>query len=188
MSVRKNPSTKGLLAAGAKSYPEALAAISEFCREIQTVLRTSLSNDLASLAKAMAIKMEKAQIKNYATPDSFTKDISGEWAALGVKIDRRNKPEGRTQIYFHEWDEGETFVTAKITFTDRVVAKRVYDRLSKVQRNTSELGFNQWFELFIRREISPQEMDRLGEITGEVNREWSALWKRAGGLKRSMRL
>jgi hypothetical protein len=187
MSVRKNPSTKGLLAVGARSYPEALAAISEFCREIQAVLRTSLNNDLASLAKAMAIKMEKAEIKNYASPDSFTKDISGEWAALGVKIDR-SKKEGWTQLYFHEWDEGETFVAAKIHFIDGIVAKRVYDRLSKVQSNTSELGFNQWFELFIRREISHQEMDQLGEITGEVIREWSALWRRAGGLKQSMRL
>ena len=57
MSVPKDTSTKGLLVAGAGSYPEALAAISEFRREIQTIFRESLSNDLAGLAKAMAIKM-----------------------------------------------------------------------------------------------------------------------------------
>jgi hypothetical protein len=70
-----DPHTNALLVAGTRSY-EALAAVSEFRREIQTVMHASLKNDLARIADAMAIRLEEAEVRNYAGPDSFTKDFS----------------------------------------------------------------------------------------------------------------
>ncbi len=186
MSVPKNKSTGGLLIAGARSYPQALAAISEFCREVQTVFRTTLNNEIASIAEAMALRITRAEIKNYAWPESFTKEIDGEWATLGVKIDR-SKKEGWTQSYFQEWYEGEAFVTAQITFIDRTVAKKVYDRLQQIKGKKSRLGFQRGMHIFVTQKISPDEMSRLDKVLGELNQEWTALWKQVGGLKRSMR-
>jgi hypothetical protein len=103
-----------------------------------------------------------------------------------VKIDW-DRTEGWKQTYYLEWDEGKTYATAQISFNDRDVAKRVYDRLQGLQRKTCPVGIAHRHEVFVQRTISPDEMDRLGKILGETNRGWIGLWRRIGGLSRSMR-
>jgi hypothetical protein len=181
----KDPITNSLLVAGAESYSEALAAISEFCREVQTLWLSALVSDLAEMSAAMGVALDRAEIKNYAWPDSFVKNIDGAWAALGAKIDREKK-EGWKQLFYLEWEDGRNYVTMLIAFRDPDVAGRVFDHLQKFQKTSKPVIMSHKNGVFIQQEILANRMQDFGKLTRGIDREWIGLWKRAGGLRKAM--
>src|ERR1700687_1137935 len=129
MEIPKNEHSKELLIEGARSYPEALAALSEFRRTIHSAWREGLESRLSEVSTAMGLELEPRQVLDYANPDSLrSAEINGEFAALGLQI----KEAAWTFYFYLVWWKGFR-ATISIWFKDQAMASAVFAEIKKVE-------------------------------------------------------
>ena len=78
-----------LLADGALSYLDALMALREFRRIVQTRCREVLFSHRDAFTQATGLPLTQGQIQDYADPDG-TSRWDGGWAWLGVRTQLGN--------------------------------------------------------------------------------------------------
>jgi len=180
MNIRKDQHTNPLLVEGAKFYPQALVAISEFCRLVQNAWRETISQELRQLEKAMGVGLSAADIKPYTVPEKISKPIDGKWVVLGVQL----IADDWQQLFYLEWNEGQGFgAVAQICFGTSAIAARARAAFERVAQKTYPVfGGDRDKDVFICPEISAPDMDRLTEVTRRVSRDWIRLWREVGGI------
>ncbi|MGA2267825.1 MAG: hypothetical protein ABSH44_05070 [Bryobacteraceae bacterium] len=181
MENPKSQQSKALLIEGARSYPEALAALSEFRRTIHTAWRDGLESRLGEVSAAMGLDLEPAQIADYANPDSLrSAEIDGEFAALGLQI----KEAAWTLYFYLVWWKGFS-ANVSIWFKDPAMASAVFTVIKKVQGSYPAGLENK--EVFISRSLAPEEAGGIEVVVCEMIQEWCRLWLRVGGLRQFQR-
>ena len=82
-----------LLIAGAKSYPQVLLALNEFCSRIVRIVEDAVRRDEDDLTESMAINFSAGDVKQRFRPDGFHYgEIQGE-AWIGSPFGRK-RPQG----------------------------------------------------------------------------------------------
>lgn len=185
--MQKQQVENELLIEGAKSYPQALAALSEFRRGTFEAIREILKPSLSEVGKALGIaNLRYAEVVNRARPDELGGSIDGEEAALGVVI-RREKEEGWRQYYHFRWDKEYGFYfSISIRFGNSKRASELAERFTQTN-SKNMIGFDpEDRELWLLRTIHPEEMEQIGDIVRDVVREWIVIWKKLGGLRAAL--
>jgi len=176
-----------LLIQGGKSYPQALAALSEFGRLVLETCRTAFDEELANISRAMGVRISRNDLRNRRRPDRLERLSTphGGDASLGIRIWRDS--EGWRQYCHLVWWTDNTAdnvgASASIWFKDTSLAIIACNALKGVPPTTSYLVDREENEVRLLRRIAPPDMAQLPTIFRELNREWARLWRAAGGLK-----
>jgi hypothetical protein len=171
-----------LLREGAKSYPQALAALSEFRNEVMTACRKAVESELASISRTIGVKLSRVDLVDRIEPFSLEK-ADGENASIGLRI--KQDSEGWRQYFHLIWYKDGLGASSSIWFRDKTLATKVFEALRTAQPNPPySLDLEEEDEVYLMRRITSDEMARLQEILQELNREWVRLWQSVGGLKR----
>jgi len=181
-----------LLEEGARSYLEALTALTIFRKDVQSVCRQAIVDRVTEFSQALGVPMFKAEsIVPYATPED---QFNGSSAYIGVKhkISRRRQsihgfssvstcglswePMGQ-QRWFGCW--------VGVGFNQREIAERLH---AGFQRSKESLPPGialdaQKNNVSVSRALKPDDMASLTDCLGEVMVEWIRLWREFGGLK-----
>src|SRR5689334_18107049 len=81
-----------LMIAGAKSYPQALAALNEFRRLTVDRCTAAMQNILPDLAAAIGLSLPVRDLFPYTRPDSLSSsEIDGDFGMLGAAIQEANE-------------------------------------------------------------------------------------------------
>jgi hypothetical protein len=171
----------GLLAEGIKSYPKALAAMNEFVRLVTSAVREAVLEDLDDLSSAMGVRVAEEELVEYVRPNKLTSSDSKE-AILGAKIDRiGNSGWG---IYFYLWwSKAEPQISASIWLRDAAIAESLFKAFKKMA-GTTRVELYGSREVYISRELKPDDAGQLSDSIRELTQKFSELWTKAGGLDR----
>jgi hypothetical protein len=173
-----NTPPNALLVEGAKSYPPALAALSEFRRLVQAGCRMVLVSNREELAGAMSEDLDSKLIIDHAQPDQLGAGVDGRSAALGVKLRRK----GQWRLYCCLfWRDEQLTARTGIKINNAVVADKVYSALKKQTANHPVNREEN--DIYISGAVSRDEMTNFAEDLQTVSQEWVGLWQRVGGLK-----
>src|SRR5271166_1238463 len=125
-----------LLVAGAKFYPQALVAISEYRRNVREAWRAALEFHLAKISKVMGIQLSVDKLIDHAIPATLrSSHVSGDWAQLWLKI---RAPQWR--IYFLvEYEEEKTYMWIQLRLPTEGKAQAVYEMIEKRLRRPFQL-------------------------------------------------
>lgn len=183
--MTKNEHGSELLVEGAKSYPQALAAIREFRELVWTTVRTAVKNDLNLITKSLRIEITTSEIATRARPDELgSAEIDGENASLGVVI-RREKKEGWnlyfTLCWYVEEEDAPFYFAASIWFKQSALGDKAYRAVQKTR--TSLPVLYEGSELIMKRKLASEDMAQLPSVVSEVIREWAKVWSQIGGME-----
>lgn len=173
-----------LLIAGAKSYPQVLLALNEFCSRIVRIVEDAVRQDLDELAKSMTINFSAADVKQRFRPDGFHYgEIQGE-ARIGVAI-RQAKAEGWNLYLEFYWEDDDFGFAVRISNKDAIQeSKMIAAFRNSIQKVPG--GYQAAVKgtgLLMCRPIGVDEMSDLPKIVRDTIVEWCAVWKRIGGVK-----
>lgn len=175
------PSKSELLKAGATSYPQAFAAMIEFCRLTSSMMRTSLEENVAGLSKAMRVPLSVSDLKGRATPSSIHPDsagIDGTKAQIGFAI--WGEPDWR-QYYYVTWNKSGVSISARIRFKREQSA--VARTVSALRRHG--LGDMLWQDgnvVGIAQKVEPEDLPQLHARMNDLLSRWTKFWESAGGI------
>jgi hypothetical protein len=180
MSDVKEDHKHALLVEGARSYPQALAALSEFRRLVVEECRAALSGQLQNIASAMAVPLSPKDVVPWTRPDSLSASlIDGDSGGLGVKLPG---PGFHWGLYTYlTWGAGSLRAVDSIWFKDASWAERTYAAFLR-QKPAYPMNLDSK-EVMLVRKISAEDMSQLSDILRNLNEEWKRLWKRVGSLK-----
>jgi hypothetical protein len=181
MSDNRKQNANELLVEGSKTYPQALAALSEFRRLVVAACEGALTPELGDLSKAMGLPLPKSQLKEYTRPDSLgSSRIDGDFGSLGVKIMEEAERSG--QYCFLLWEGGKLNGVMDIYVNSKSISLDIFASFQKL-KPPFELRVDNG-DVMLMRPLQPADMPRLTELMLEVVSEWIKLWKGAGGLNR----
>ena len=182
MTDNQIQSEYALLIEGARSYPQALAALSEFQLLVVDACRKALESELPKISAAMGIKLSRADLAERIRPRK-TENPDGVYASLGVVINR-DTTEGWRQYYHVVWEKGGLGASSSIWFKDKTLALKVCNNLKKAQpKPTYSIDLDEEKEVYLMRRATPEEMAQLPGILQDLFREWTRLWQRIGGFQ-----
>ncbi|MGC9969337.1 MAG: hypothetical protein ABSE56_01985 [Bryobacteraceae bacterium] len=176
------PKSNPLLEEGAKSYPQALLALSDFGQQVQDMCCAAMKRHLTELGDALGLPLQAKQVKPFAGPSSLSSgNIDGTWASLGAKIGR---PSGaKCDLWNYIWwgdDTPPLNAVVSLSFADPEVAERAWASM----RHPGSCDFDEdEREIHHSRPLEPADLTQLEAILDEMNREWIALWQKVGGVK-----
>jgi hypothetical protein len=171
-----------LLIEGARSYPQALAALNEFQTSVIHSCRTALDSELPKISTAMRIKLSREDLRDRIRPRK-TEIPDGAFAAIGLVINR-DTPEGWRQYYHIVWDKDWFGASSSIRFKDKSVAMKVSKALNEAQPKSPYLvHLDDEKEACLTRRATAEEMAQLPGILQDLFREWARLWEKIGGLQ-----
>lgn len=174
-----------LMIEGAKSYPQALAALGEFRNLVVYACREAFEADLTSLSNALGVRISREEILNRVRPDS-PDGADAVNAEVGIRIDRRR--EGWRLNYSLAWwktSKPELRVQLIVRFTGRDRAAAFYAPLEKVKRKTLYQVGVEGSSVYVKYQMNPEQMSGLPRILHELNQECVRLWQAVGGLKKA---
>jgi hypothetical protein len=184
---KENP--HALLEEGARSYLEAFTALTVFRREVQSICRKVIEDNLPDYSEALGVPLNRDAIKQFATPED---EFSGSSASLGAehKISRRRESGVGCISYCNlAWSqerENRRFgCSVSMWFNRREITEQLY---AAFRRSTTPLPAGIELatyrnEVYLSRELNSKEMASLGEHLDALMVEWVRLWKEFGGLK-----
>jgi len=171
-----------LIKAGAKSYPQAFAALCEFCRMTANMLRLSVEQNLGQMSKSMALgTLSPSDLRGRANPSSIHPDAQasdGIEAKIGFTL--WGDPVWR-QYYFVTWGKNGLSLSASIKFlknsdaNDKVsTALHAHGFEKKIYHNSNRVG--------IFCTINPDELVDLPKHMNALLIDWSTFWNSVGGI------
>lgn len=181
MTENQSQSEYPLLIEGARSYPQALAAISEFQTQVVAACQEALESELPKISSAMGIALSGKDLLLRIRPRK-TEKPDGVYASLGFLINR-DKTEGWRQYYHVVWGKDGLRAASSIWFKDETLATKVSDALKKAQPRLPYFVELEEGEASLMRRATAEEMAQLSRIQQELFHEWTRLWQRIGGLK-----
>jgi hypothetical protein len=174
----------GLLIEGMKSYPQALGALNEFVRLVISNVREAVLDELATLSTAIGAGLKEDELGDYVQPNRVGV-FEPKYTVLGIKIDRI-AASGWGLYFYVWWWKGQTKLCVSMWMKDRDVAASIITRFKNTSPETSvEIDDNH--EVYLSRVLVPDNVPELSEILRELNREFSELWSRAGGLSQFLK-
>lgn len=186
MSGTRQQNEHVLLVEGAKSYPEALAAISEFRNAVVTQCQDAVNSQLAEVAKALDVAISRKDVRERRRPERLdtVNGPDGETASLGVVI--RNDVQGWRLYYHLNWLNGSDLdVSASCRFLKNpIIAAKVCAALKKAKPKQPYLVEQEYEEVCLTRRIVPDDMAHLSMFFQDLIREWTRLFQCIGGVKR----
>lgn len=113
MSESRKQNANELLIEGAKTYPQALAALSEFRRLVVAACEEAFAPGLNDLSKALGLPLPQSQLKPYTNPDSLgASKIDGDFGSLGVKLKEETNQSG--QYCYLLWRGGKLYAVVDV--------------------------------------------------------------------------
>lgn len=175
MNNLKQQHVAELLTQGASSYPEALAALAEFRRELCAAWQRGVEQRIADISQAMSLKLSSSQIAAYVNPDSL-RSADGEFAAIGVSL----KNTDWTLYFYTLWWDGLK-AGASIWFKDASAARATLTRLKQVKSPLPVAEESK--EVYIYKSLEPDDLGRIDETVAELLDDWCRIWTLAGGCQ-----
>ncbi len=176
--MASNAQSEALLKEGARSYPKALLALSEFRRLVQERCCDGMKRHLKEVGEALGVRLERREVKPHAGPSGLdSQDVDGTWANLGAKLAVPGSEWTLWDYVF--WAEGTIRVYVSLEFPDAEVAERV-------QAVTGPYGTSldsESKEVYLQREVKPDDFSCLDSIIDQVNLDWICVWRKAAGVK-----
>jgi hypothetical protein len=177
-----------LLEEGARSYLDALTALTEFQREIRSRWRHTLDTHFREYSEALGVQLRADEILPYASPE---RELQGAKAGLGLKLnisasnavtcgsyyvvgwelnpDSSVRFDAWVSMYFSRQDYCKPLPAAVRSFKPEVPVGLELDQ----DKNN----------LWLSTRLIPEEMSSFDEKLGGVMHTWIQFWKRIGGLK-----
>lgn len=168
----------GLLIEGMKSYPKALAAITEFVSSLTSTMREVLTEDENDLSDAIGVKITDEGLTDYVRPSRLSGSGS-EDKVIGVRFDKR--PEMGWSLYLYVWWSRAAELAISLYFTDAQVAASVLNSLAKASGGKCQAAGR---ELYFSRPLAINESSDFKEIVRESVQDFSAVLSEAGGMKK----
>jgi hypothetical protein len=168
-----------LLIEGMRSYPKALAAITEFVSSVTSTIRETLTEDENDLSDAVGVKITDEGLTDYVRPSRLGGSGSDD-KVIGVKFDKR--PEMGWSLYFYVWWSRSAEFGISLYFNDAQVAVSVLNSLAKAPGGKCQTAGSR--ELYFSRPVEMNESNELKEIVRESIQEFSTVLSSAGGLKK----
>lgn len=178
-----NQQASELLIEGAKSYPQALAALRDFRDTVCASVRAVVRDDLTLIAKSLGVNLDASEIVNRARPYELAA-ADGENASVGVVIRRDNK-EGWNLYYTLRWyveeEDAPFYFAASIWFKQSAVGDSAFRAFQKLAMKLPVKYADS--EIYMKRKLESDDMARFPSVVREVVHEWAKAWSQAGGLK-----
>jgi hypothetical protein len=174
-----------LMIEGAKTYPQALAALSEFRNLFVYACREVFEADLTSLSNALGVRISREEILNRLRPDS-PDGADAVNAEVGIRVDRRR--EGWRLYYSLAWwktSKPELWVQLIVRFTGRDRAAAFCTPLKKAQLKTLYHVGVEGSSVYVSYQMKPEQMSELPRILHGLNQESVRIWRSVGGLKKA---
>jgi|SRR5579859_1064520 len=175
--------SKQLLVEGAKSYPKALVAVTEFRRIVTNTITGVVTDDLDALGKALGCELSKNDVRARRRPDRI--DTVVKAPSLGIKIER--DADGWRQYFQVTWWNGDLDAGASIRFLkDPDALARVVREFKGQQAKlklAGEIGSEE-DEVWLSRRLDAEQLNDLEAIMRGVMRDWIRLWSAIGGLSK----
>ncbi|MFZ0319270.1 MAG: hypothetical protein WAL56_09100 [Candidatus Sulfotelmatobacter sp.] len=168
-----------LLIEGMKSYPKALAAITEFVSSVISTIREVLTEDENGLSNAVDVKITDEGLIDYLRPSRLSGSGS-EDKLMGVRFDKR--PEMGWSLYFYLWWSPAAEFGISLYFNDAQLAALAFNSLAKASGGKCRTQGSR--ELYFSRPLAMNDSGEFREIVRESVQDFSAVLSRAGGLKK----
>jgi hypothetical protein len=167
-----------LLIEGMKSYPKALAAITEFVSSVTSTIREVLTEDENNLSDSVGVKITDEGLTDYVRPSRLSGSGS-EDKVIGVRFDKR--PEMGWSLYFYVWWSRAAEFGISLYFNDAQVAASVVNSLKAPGGKCRTTGSR---ELYFSRPLAMSESSEFKETIRASVQDFSAVLSKAGGLKK----
>jgi hypothetical protein len=168
-----------LLIEGMKSYPKALAAITEFVGSVASTIREVLTEDENNLSDSIGVKITDEGLTDYVRPSRLSGSGS-EDKVIGVRFDKR--PEMGWSLYFYVWWSRAAEFGISLYFNDAQVAASVLNSLAKAPGGKCQTAGSR--ELYFSRPLAMNESSEFKETVRVSVQDFSAVLIKAGGLKK----
>jgi hypothetical protein len=178
-----------LLVEGARSYLEAFTAITIFRKEVRAVCEKVMKSGLERFLEVLGVPTDQAE--SLLPADTPEAEFNGSSAYVGIKqrISRRLKQGFRCDsscgVSWELVGQKKWFgCWVAVYFNQRDLADRLHSgfQRSKVSLPSGiELG-SQKNNVWLSREIKPEDIGSLSDRLGEVLETWVRLWEEFGGL------
>ena len=169
----------GLLVEGMKSYPKALGALNEFGRLVVSTIREVVIEDLDDLSTAMGVNLPDDDVSGYVRPNRLANSNPKD-AILGAVIDRIGTL-GWGLYFYLCWSKGQPKLCVCIWLKDSNIALSIITAFKKLS-SAIPVELDAGHEVYISQVIAPDDADQLPVVLRKLDREFSELWKKAGGL------
>lgn len=177
---KRNEHSNDFVAAGGRSYPEALAAVNEFRVTVHHLIREIVEQNLKAVGNSMGVELSRNQIEDYAKP--FELGPSIDWADVNIGVRIKNDEPRWRQYFCLGWERGRRYSSASILVQDVALAEKIYNAMVNTERNF-HIGLDKR-EVYVTADIKSDEASEIKNSLRTVIQEWIALWKRVGALRR----
>jgi hypothetical protein len=168
-----------LIIEGMKSYPQALAAVTEFVSSVASTIREVVTDDESDLSDALGVKITDESLTDYVRPNRLTGSGS-EDKLIGVRFDKR--PEMGWSLYFYVWWSRTAEFGISLYFNDAQVAASVSNSLAQIPGGKCLSAGSR--ELYFSRPLAMSESNEFKEIVKAGVQDFSAALNKAGGFKK----
>jgi hypothetical protein len=176
-----------LLTEGIRSYLQALVAIGEFRRLVESRFHKAVDKHRDLIADALKVEIKSAAIQPYRDPEKLAPDFRGDWAAVGVRIPVGTSGCKEHTYYMGWWKEQANSVVgiiASMTFPEPLTAEKARSALRKAGLGPVDLKKATIYHL---RELEFADIEQLQEQIEKLLGDWCMSWRAAGGLAKALR-
>lgn len=168
-----------LLIEGMKSYPKALAAMTEFVSSLISTIREVLTEEGSGLSNSVGVKITDEGLVDYLRPSRLSGSGS-EDKLIGVRFDKR--PEMGWSLYFYVWWSPAAEFGISLYFNDAQLATSAFDSLAKVSGGKCRTEGSRG--LYFSRPVAMNESSEFKEIVRGSVQDFSTVLSKAGGMKK----
>lgn len=170
-----------LLNEGVNSYLDALVAIREFRREVQSRTRKVVEYRLDELSGVMGVSLKRDQIVKHINPDGIPDNFDGNWAwiAARIKIIDPLPLDCYFGMFFRRDEKDQTSAIAMMS-PSKDVFQKIWVKCKEI--GESKLKETYKGEIAFLDKILPGEMNHFEEKLNEMIDLWVKVWKALGGV------
>jgi hypothetical protein len=181
MNGPKIQDADALFTKGAMLYPQALAVIDEFIRQVQEKFRKAIESNLDKISGALGIRLNLRSIEEFPGPKKVFEGIAVPEAYVGQQI-LDEKKGGWTVGFYLYWGEGNLDIVVSTKFKNKKRAEVVHKAFQEARRKCPlEVGGR---EVSLCRRVTLGETGHIDELLREAIGEWCAAWQQVGGFKK----
>ena len=177
--------TSQFLATGLEAYDSGLRAMARFREEICKGARGSMARNLKQLAAATKLNLNDSEIKPFARPESFRKEVD-EWnhqnCDIGVSLDA-GRTDIRAALRWRQEASDEVQRVVYVSFARLRVSSRkeILASARKVEHDAvHEGGGKVWLE----KPVTTANIAEFEGMLDELFLHWQKVFQEAGGFPR----